>query len=94
MLRIGLCDDDKEYLQLLMHMVRLWADYSRVEVELLPFNNGDDLIARNAASHMDIVILDIVMPLLNGMDTARELRAHCPGLCKGLSGGVLCADVP
>ena len=31
MLRIGLCDDDKEYLQLLMHMVRLWADYSRVE---------------------------------------------------------------
>ena len=64
MLRIGLCDDDKEYLQLLMHMVRLWADYSRVEVELLPFNNGDDLIARNAASHMDIVILDIVMPLL------------------------------
>ncbi len=76
MLRIGLCDDDKEYLQLLMHMVRLWADYSRVEVELLPFNNGDDLIARNAASHMDIVILDIVMPLLNGMDTARELRAQ------------------
>ena len=25
---------------------------------------------------MDIVILDIVMPLLNGMDTARELRAQ------------------
>lgn len=25
---------------------------------------------------MDIILLDIVMPLLNGMDTARELRAQ------------------
>ena len=25
---------------------------------------------------MDIIFLDIIMPLLNGMDTARELRQH------------------
>ena len=76
MLRIGLCDDDKEYMQKLMEMIRRWTEENRYKTELLSCDNGDDLIARNAASHMDIVILDIVMPLLNGMDTARELRAQ------------------
>ena len=76
MLRIGVCDDDKEFRQRLVQMIRIWSDHSGIPTELYPFDNGDELIAKNAAFRMDIILLDIVMPLLNGMDTARELRAQ------------------
>ena len=56
--------------------IRIWSDHSGIPTELYPFDNGDELIAKNAAFRMDIILLDIVMPLLNGMDTARELRAQ------------------
>ena len=76
MLRILVCDDDKEFRQRLMQMIRIWSDHSGIPTELYPFDNGDELISKNAAFRMDIILLDIVMPLLNGMDTARELRAQ------------------
>ena len=76
MLRVGLCDDDKGYMEELTDMVRQWAKENKLKIELFSCDNGDKLLAQSAASHMDIVILDIVMPLLNGMDTARELRAQ------------------
>ena len=76
MLRIGVCDDDQECRQRLMQMIRIWSDHSGIPTELYPFDNGDELISKNAAFRMDIILLDIVMPLLNGMDTARELRAQ------------------
>ena len=76
MLRIGLCDDDKGYMEELTDMVRQWAKENKLKIELFSCDNGDKLLAQSTASHMDIVILDIVMPLLNGMDTARELRAQ------------------
>lgn len=76
MLRIGLCDDDKGYMEELTDMVRQWAKENKLKIELFSCDNGDKLLAQSTASHMDIVILDIVMPLLNGMDAARELRAQ------------------
>ena len=76
MLRIGLCDDDKGYMEELTDMVRQWAKENKLKIELFSCDNGDKLLAQSTASHMDIVILDIVMPLLYGMDTARELRAQ------------------
>ena len=102
MLRIGVCDDDKEFRQRLMQMIRIWSDHSGIPTELYPFDNGDELIAKNAAFRMDIILLDIVMPLLNGMDTARELRAQdtgkdhlfdllsgiCPGILRGKGTGL------
>ena len=76
MLRVGLCDDDKGYMEELTDMVRQWAKENKLKIELFSCDNGDKLLAHSTAAHMDIVILDIVMPLLNGMDTARELRAQ------------------
>ena len=95
MLRIGVCDDDREFRQRLVQMIRIWSDHSGIPTELYPFDNGDELIAKNAAFRMDIILLDIVMPLLNGMDTARELRAgycgkdHLFDLLSGIRFGIL-----
>lgn len=36
MLRIGVCDDDKEFRQRLVQMIRIWSDHSGIPTELYP----------------------------------------------------------
>lgn len=74
MIRIAVCDDNPEFLQRIACMVEKWAAQSEIPVELYRFTDGDGLLAKNAVMHMDIVFLDIIMPLQNGIDTAKELR--------------------
>ena len=38
MLRIGVCDDDKEFLQRLVQMIHIWSDHSGIPTELYPFD--------------------------------------------------------
>ena len=42
-------------------------------------DNGTDLIARAEALKPDVVLMDISMPGLNGLDAARKLAVVCPG---------------
>lgn len=73
MLRIAICDDAKDILQRTQSLIEGWKNCDfRFHIEA--FDNGDDLIASHKATPFDILILDIVMPLLNGIDTAREIR--------------------
>ncbi len=74
MLRIAVCDDSPVFLEKAVNLIRHWVDQSGISAEIYSFDNGDDLIDKNATMRMDIVFLDIIMPMLNGMDTARELR--------------------
>ena len=37
-------------------------------------NNGKDLIAQAQRLHPDVIVLDITMPLLNGIEAAHELH--------------------
>ena len=74
MIRIAVCDDDAEFLQNTVSTIEEWSKQSGIQVEILSFDSGDDLIAQNTICRMDIIFLDIIMPLLNGMETAKELR--------------------
>ena len=74
MIRIAVCDDSPEFLQQAVNMVERWSEESGVPAEIYRFDNGDALLAKNAATHMDIIFLDIIMPLQSGIDTAKELR--------------------
>ena len=76
MIRVAVCDNEREALDKASNMVLDWADENGIEVELHQFENGDDLISYNAANRMDIILLDIIMPMLNGMDTAKEIRKY------------------
>ena len=38
--------------------------------------SGDKLLEYCTKNSPDVILLDIMMPLLNGMDAARELREH------------------
>lgn len=74
MIRIAVCDDSPEFLQQALNMVERWSQQCGIPTEIYPFDNGDALLSKNAVTHMDIIFLDIIMPLQNGIDTAKELR--------------------
>lgn len=76
MIRIGICDDETECLNSASSLIEHWSNERNIPVELYRFDNGDELISKNTFVRMDIIFLDIIMPLLNGIETAKELRQN------------------
>lgn len=74
MIRIAVCDDSPDFLQVAVSMIERWSEQSGMPAEIYCFENGDELLAKNVVVRMDIIFLDIIMPLLTGIDTAKELR--------------------
>lgn len=67
-MRIAICDDEKEIRALLSEKIRsLYPD-----AELFLYKSGEELLLSDVGH--DILLLDIQMPGINGMDTAKELR--------------------
>lgn len=73
-MKIAVCDDEKAFIDIIIPMLEQWAKKHNIYLALYRFTNGDDLIAAHQNECMDLIILDVIMPLLNGVDTARELR--------------------
>lgn len=42
-------------------------------------DNGVEAVALAHSLHPDIAVLDVAMPVLNGLDATREIRSGCPG---------------
>ncbi len=73
MIRIAICDDSSAFLEQTKYMIERRDNYPpNISVEM--FEDGDTLISAHAKAPFDIILLDIVMPLLNGIETAKELR--------------------
>ena len=76
MLKIAVCDDENIWISQISEQLQIWGEQRHAALQIFSFNNGDALIAAHSRYHMDLILLDIMMPLLSGMDTARELRAQ------------------
>ena len=74
MVKIAICDDETEFLDILSESLSSWCRAHQLTLQLYRFTNGDELISAHRAYGMDLILLDMIMPLLSGMDTARELR--------------------
>lgn len=75
MLRIAVCDDSPDFLEQVTSLLNRWPDKpSGLKYEC--FSDGDALLHAHTETPFDIILLDVVMPLLNGIDTARELRGQ------------------
>ena len=74
MLKIIACDDDVAFLDRLHRMIDRWSTETGTTVDVALVTCGEDLLARHAASRADIILPDMSLPHVNGMDTARELR--------------------
>ena len=73
MLRIAVCDDMPEFSQLLRELILKW-DSRPENLTVEVFSDADSLIASHGARPFDIIFLDVVMPLLGGIEAAAEIR--------------------
>jgi len=75
MLRIAICDDQAEQVQLIRKAAE---NYFKTKQEFVSYEDFDSAFAFiDAVEHgavFDIVLLDVCMPGLSGMDAAQELR--------------------
>ena len=75
MLNIAVCDDNTMHNELMTDLLDEYANRRQAAVRHSIFTSGNSLL-ENVSTHggYDIYILDMIMPELNGMDTAARLR--------------------
>ena len=73
MLRIAICDDDQAFLSLTVSVIGQWKNNS-LDLILETFDNGDALVLSHNETPFDIIFLDILMPQITGLETARKIR--------------------
>lgn len=76
MINIAVCDDNKVFLDELVRAISGLLQEARTKSNIHTYVRGADLIAavKNCEVTYDIIILDIDMPQINGLDTAKKLR--------------------
>lgn len=75
MIRLAICDDMKEFLVSTKNVLEQWENKPN-DMVIECFQDGTTLIESHRTDPFDIILLDVVMPVLNGIDTAAEIRKH------------------
>ena len=73
MIRIAICDDEKHMSDHIRSIVFDFFRKKNREISLRMFSSGEELLSYNG--QIDILFLDIQMKDMDGMETARKLRA-------------------
>lgn len=75
MLRIALCDDLQDQLEIMKTAVQTYYQNKASNIEIYAYNNAMNFVdAVEERKDFDIILLDICMPGLLGTDIAREMR--------------------
>lgn len=71
-MKIAVCDDEKN----VREMLRDKIDRDYPDTDIVFYESGEELLASDKLTDIDILFLDIQMEGRNGMDTARALRKN------------------
>lgn len=77
-MRIAICDDDRQELLLISRLVEEYSGcgFEAGKMEVCSFENNLDLIAQiESGKHFDVFLLDVIMPHMNGIELASEIRS-------------------
>lgn len=79
-LRILICDDDAQVRRSLAEYVKKLGVQLEVPVQIETFSDGEQLV-ECCEEAVDFAFLDIEMPMMDGLEAARELRRKDSGVC-------------
>lgn len=74
MVRIAICDDEITDCDCTYDYVQSYLQKKGIAGSVKKYNHPDSLLADSKDFCPDIYVLDIVMPMLSGIETAREIR--------------------
>ncbi len=78
MLRMAICDDDRSDRERIHGYVKEYLEIKSIQAEVRVFDHPDKLIQECESFRPQVYILDIVMPMVTGIQAARELRWNQP----------------
>lgn len=73
MYRIAIVEDDREFIKELQTYLKQYEQEEGQEFELSVFYDGTEIL-ENYTPRFDLILLDIEMPKMNGMDAAEKIR--------------------
>ena len=76
MLKIAICDDDNRDLLQLASLLEAYRHDRKAKLTYVSFQSATELLASMDSSDYDLLLLDMLMPGVNGMQAAREIREH------------------
>lgn len=74
MINIALCDDFPADLERLQEFLSEYLSEKSIQANVSVYNHPDNLLTDTETKHFHLYLLDIVMPMVNGIQTAREIR--------------------
>ena len=73
MLKIAVVDDENIYIEQITDYIAQYAKEKNRDIQTESFRDGSQFM-KQYRSQYDIILLDIEMEEMSGMDTAREIR--------------------
>lgn len=73
-MRIAVCDDDEQELAHLMELITEYQSSRGVSNDCRFFNNSTDFLCNMKGGEYDLILLDVLMPGISGVQAAQELR--------------------
>lgn len=74
MLHIAICDDQPRELEILNEYITEYLTTHTLEVEKQEFSHPDHLLTAIEGENFHLYILDIVMPMVSGLELGKEIR--------------------
>ncbi|MEG0369267.1 MAG: LytTR family DNA-binding domain-containing protein [Hungatella sp.] len=74
-MKIAICDDNLDELLFLSSMINAYRQERTVAIRCDAFHSATELLITAKSSEYDLYLLDVMMPAVNGMETAKEIRS-------------------
>ena len=89
-IRIAIVEDETSHAQLLEQHIECWCKNRNLEnIPIRRFNNAAEFLFDWEEESYDMIFLDIQMPGINGMETARKIRETDRGIKLVFTSGTL-----
>jgi len=73
-MKIAICDDDSQDLLRIASLVESYRNIHKADLTYISFQSAAELLFSMERTDYDVLFLDVLMPGLNGMQAAREIR--------------------